>query len=101
MKVVYICSPYRSETIHGVVSNIRKAEEIALKYWKLGYAVICPHKNTALMDGTIPDDIFRAGGLELLRRSDIIIVCDESTDGCRAEIELAVEIGIEIIYEDV
>jgi len=99
MKVAYVCSPYRSETIHGVVENIRKAEKVALKYWKLGYAVICPHKNTALLDGAMPDDRFLAGGLELLRRSDVVII-NGWTAGCRAEIELAVELGMEIIYED-
>jgi len=66
MKVAYISGPYRAATVHGVVENIRRAERVALKYWQLGYAVICPHTNTALFDGAAPDDVWLAGDLELL-----------------------------------
>ena len=49
MKLAYIIGPYRADTIYQIKKNIEKAEETALKYWKKGYAVICPHLNTAFL----------------------------------------------------
>ena len=58
MKVAFISGPYRGKTESDVVANIRHAEKYALKYWQLGYAVICPHKNTALFGGLAPDEVW-------------------------------------------
>ena len=101
MKVAYICGPYRSDTVSGIVSNIRKAEYYAKKYWKLGYAVICPHLNTALFDGVCRDDVWLQGDKELVRRSDVIVMIPgwnsstSSIDKCA----LAGELNKEVIYE--
>ena len=102
MKIAYIVGPYRSkEGINGIVNNIRRAEKVALKYWKLGYCVICPHKNTALMDGVDTDEMFLEGGEELVRRSDVIVAMNgwDLSLGSIEEIELAKQLGKEIIYE--
>lgn len=103
MRVAYIAGPYRSkEGVWGIVNNIRAAETIALKYWRLGYAVICPHKNTALFDNAAPDDIWLAGDIEILKRCDVVVAMTtwEASSGARAEIELAKQLGIEIIYDN-
>jgi hypothetical protein len=71
-KVVYIAGPYRADTIRETVENIRLAEKTAIEYWELGYTVICPHMNTALFDGILPDEAWLEGALELLKRSDIL-----------------------------
>lgn len=100
MKLAYIVGPYRSKKgIKGIVDNIRKAEKVALKYWKLGYCVVCPHKNTALMPG--PDAMFLAGGIELVKRADVIVAVKgwEESEGSMDEINLAKRLGKEIIYE--
>ena len=50
--VAYISGPYRStEGINGIQENITRARNVATKYWRKGYAVICPHMNSAMMDG--------------------------------------------------
>ena len=100
-KVAYIAGPYRSSTIRGTVENIRKAEAVALKYWRLGYAVICPHKNTALFDGALPDSVWLEGAITLMERCDIVVVCRfyEPSTGTIAEIDRANELGMETIYE--
>ena len=74
MKTAFVSGPYRAETIHGIVKNIRNAESVAIELWKMGFAVICPHKNTALFDGICPDSVWLEGALELLRRSDIVVL---------------------------
>ena len=101
MKIAYIAGPYRNKTIHGIVENIRRAEKYAIKYWKLGYAVICPHKNTALFDGLLPDNTWIDGDCELLRRSDVIVFTGNwwESEGCLREYNLARNLDKEIIYE--
>ena len=101
MKVAYIAGPYRSDTISGVVENIRKAEKVAIKYWKKGYAVICPHKNTALLDGVCDDNVWLKGDIEILKRCDVIVMMEgwETSSGALAELVFAKTNGIEYIYD--
>jgi len=82
---------------------IRQAEDAALWYWAHGWAVICPHKNTAHFGGAfgIPDTVWLDGDLELVRRCDAIYMLSnwKESSGAKAELELARELGLEIIYE--
>ena len=102
MKVAYIAGPYRGKTESDVVANIRHAEKYAIKYWRLGYAVICPHLNTQLFGGLAPDEVWLKGDLELLRRCDAIVMIPgwEESFGARAEEGVAQTLGLEIIYEN-
>ena len=102
MRVAYIAGPFRSKTHWGIVQNVRAAEAVALKYWRLGYAVICPHTNTANFDGAAEDTIWLEGDKELLRRSDVVVMMNtwEKSSGARAEHALAQELNLDIIYDD-
>lgn len=73
MKLIYIAGPYRAKSEWLVAQNIRRAEALALEVWKLGAAAICPHKNSALMGGAVPDEFFLAGDLEILKRCDAVV----------------------------
>jgi len=101
MKVVYISGAYRSDSVNGIYENIQKAREVAIKYWKLGYAVICPHMNTAFMDGACNDHIWLEGDIEILKRCDVIIMIGKWTmsRGAREELNIALSLGMEVIYE--
>ena len=101
MKIAYISGAYRSKDgINGVYENIQRARTEALKWWRDGYAVICPHMNTAFMDGAAHDSVWLAGDLEMLRRCDIIVMLPgwEDSEGASAELDVAVECGLEIHY---
>lgn len=74
MKLAYVAGPYRAKTVSGIVQNIREAEAIAIELWKMGFAVLCPHTNTALMDGAMPDETFLEGTLEMMRRCDFVVL---------------------------
>ena len=75
MKLVYVAGPYRSKHGRiGVVLNILRARRIARELWRLGLAVLCPHTNTALLDGAVSDDAFLAGDIEMLARCDGIVM---------------------------
>ena len=101
MKVAYIAGPYRAPTEWGVTQNILKAQAAALKYWRKGFAVFCPHKNTAYFGGAVDDSVWLAGGLEILSRCDTIILIDgwESSEGAKTEKDLAWELGLEVIFD--
>lgn len=101
MKVAYIAGPYRSTTIGGILANIEAARAVALKYWKLGYAVICPHLNTALFDGACPDSTWLEGDIEIMARCDVVVMMKNwrASSGARAEHERACDFKKEIIYE--
>jgi nucleoside 2-deoxyribosyltransferase len=73
MRVAYVAGPYRADTPAGIVANIRAAEAVAVELWQAGFAVVCPHKNTALFDGLAPDAVWLDGYLELLRRCDFVV----------------------------
>jgi hypothetical protein len=101
MKVVYVAGPYRAASEWEVVQNIRKAEAVALELWRMGVAVICPHKNTALFGGAADDSVWLDGDLELLRRSDAVVCVHgwAHSRGSRNEVSLAHSLNIPV-FED-
>ena len=103
MKLAYTAGPYRAKTLHGVMENIRAAELTAIDLWRIGFAVICPHKNTALLDGTLGEDdshIWIEGDLVMLERCDCIVMIPgwERSEGAKAEKKFAESKGIPIFY---
>lgn len=102
MKIYYIAGPYRAPTVRQIVLNIRAAEQVALSYWRRGdCAVICPHLNSALLDGAVPDHVWLDGDMEIIRRCDAVVMMRtwQSSTGAKAEHALALELGKEVIYE--
>ena len=97
MKVAYVAGPYRAKTINGIWCNIERAKLLAADLWKMGYAVICPHANTAFMDGATTsnqaDDshVWLKGDLEILKRCDCIVMIPgwEQSEGATAEMQYA------------
>jgi len=102
MKVVFISGRYSSKRLIGKIRNILRARRWAKCYWELGYAVICPHMNSALMEmrGGAPDEVFLRGDREMLRKCDEIIMIPgwEKSLGAAAERALAKELGIPVMY---
>ena len=101
MRTAFISGPYRAETPFKISENIHRASVVALKYWRLGYAVICPHRNTALFDGEAPDSVWLEGDLELLSRCDVVVMMKGWTNsvGARKECAEAISQGKEVFYE--
>ena len=83
-----------------IVQNIRAAEAVSLELWQAGIANICPHLNSSLMDGAAPDEVWLAGGLEMLRRCDAVVVLPgwELSTGTAAEVTEAMLYGKPIYY---
>jgi hypothetical protein len=103
MKVVYIAGPYRSKWgLPGRVINIIRARRWAKLYWRCGYAAVCPHSNSALMDGVVPDILFLNGGLEILKKCDMVVMIPgwEKSEGAIKEREFALKVGVPVTYGD-
>lgn len=74
--LAYVIGPYRDKTVRSIVRNIREAESLGIEVMQHGIFPYIPHKNTALLDGTAPDEFFLEGNLEMIRRGmfDLAVV---------------------------
>lgn len=102
MQLLFISGKYRGKSIFEVYENIQIARRYAIKYWQKGYAVICPHTNSALFDGSCDDDVWLKGDLYILKRCDVIVMLPgwKESQGAVEEHKLAQQIGLQIIYEE-
>lgn len=100
--IMFISGPYRGDNEWEVTKNIRNAELVALKYWKKGYVVICPHKNSSYFGGELPDHRWLDGDLEILGRCDGIVMMQNWRESAGAEVEhgYAIEKQLKIIYDE-
>ncbi len=102
--VVYISGPYRANTINEIVQNIRVAEYYSGLMWKVGAVAICPHKNTALMDGLIPDEKWLDGDITIIERldpwKDFILMLPgwENSQGAQRERARAMKLDVAVLY---
>jgi hypothetical protein len=104
MKVLYVSGPYDDPRgIWYVTKNIEKARDVAAKLWQIeGVVPLCPHLNSPLMGGLIPRDTLIEGDLELVERSDGIIMIGEwgASRGAIKELSHARALGKRVFFED-
>ena len=111
MRVIYVAGKYLGECDWDTYNNIHHARLAAHKLWDKGWAVICPHANTAFFGGIgerdkdNPDSeymMWLKGDLEIISRCDAIYMLDNWRDSKGAQIELkeAIRLGKEILYEE-
>jgi len=74
MKIAYVSGLYRGASESDVAENIWHARQVAVQLWQMGYAVICPHCNTAFMGGVVPDSTFLQGDEQILARCDLVVM---------------------------
>ena len=94
-KLVYLAGPYRGKGRFRVVrfcrrfANIIRAWKAAKRLWAAGYAVICPHTNSAMMDSGVPSERFLAGDLLMLDNCDAMVVIGDwrNSEGTLGEID--------------
>lgn len=98
MKIAYVGGPYRADSIHATGCNIRAAEKVAVELWRMGWAVLCPHLNSAFLDGAVSDERFLAGGLAIMARCDALVLIEgwRNSKGATAEREYALALQIPV-----
>ena len=74
MKIAYIIGPLNASSVHNRIQNIRKAESISIALWSAGYAVVCPHLNSGLLQGACEEQSFIDGYIEILKRCDFAVL---------------------------
>ena len=101
MKLLFVAGPYRSSSEWETLQNIRQAESLALQLWKMGFSVICPHKNTEWFGGAAPDEVWLEGALEMVRRCDAVVCTPgwEQSEGARGETAVAKSLGIPVFFD--
>lgn len=100
-RVCYLSGPYSDASENVVWQNIFEARKVARELWKKGWAVICPHMNTAFMGGDdLGHDDFMEGDLELLERSDAVVMMPgwEGSKGAQIEWNRAADLHLPIFY---
>ena len=96
MSLGYVAGKYRGE----VEDNIERAMHVAAALWEAGHVAICPHGNTAHMDGAVADSRFLQGDLVILARCDFLITVEgwEDSVGAVGEVAYAERLGIPIYH---
>ena len=105
MKIAYISGPYRAPTMAGVRSNINRAMDIAREVWTWPGVdfVLCPHGNSAFLDGENTDKKFIDGDLkfiyECMQPGNVMVMVPgwRHSYGASGEYLAAVECGIKIL----
>ncbi len=101
MRRVYLAGPFRASTPWEIAQNVNRAAALALDAWRAGFAVFCPHLNTAQFQGSAPDSTWLQGDLAWLEVSDALLLTPDwsRSQGARAEVEFARARGIPIFYD--
>jgi len=97
--VVYLAGKYSGD----IDANIAAARNVAIDLWERGYAVICPHLNTAHfeVDCKCRYEEYLARDCEILKRCDAIVMLPgwKESRGANSERRLAQQLGL-LIYDD-
>ena len=99
--ILYIAGPYRDPRGPWFIErNIEAARKTSVELAQLGLGFICPHANSAMMDGAAPDSFWLEMDLELLRRSDGVLLLPgwENSSGASAEAKLARKQGLPVYF---
>ena len=90
-KILYIAGPYRAATINKTYHNIHEARRRMEWAWVNGYIPICPHMNSAFIDGIVEDEVIFSGYCRLVAGCDVIMMIDgwEESNGSIEELIVA------------
>lgn len=93
--VAYTAGAYTPKGNITIDDNIQTARNYAVRLWEMGFAVICPHLNTAHMerDCLVGYEDYMLGDFELVRRSDVIFMIPrwEDSSGGKRERDVAIK----------
>ncbi len=99
--IVFLIGPFRAENHYEQMGNIREAKEAAVQVWSLSASCICPHLNSGVLFGVLPEEVFLKGYKEILLKCDAAFVFSprwESSEGSREEVRLCEEEGLLVFW---
>lgn len=93
MKSVYIAGPITAETKEQEQANIKAAEQVAKKYYEMGYAVYCPH--TQVIEGAdVSYEQWMANDIYWIEKCDVVAFMPDWQRSRGASIEHMVARGL-------
>lgn len=102
MKLIYICSPFRSDNKAEQYANVRAAQKYCRDAYKQNCIPVAPHLYLPqFLDDDTPAerDLALRIGLRLIDYcSEVWVLGDRISDGMRGEIDYASSTGKKIIY---
>ena len=101
MLKVYLVGPLIGDgSEHSIRVNREQARSAAEELWKLGFAVFCPHLNTAGMVGLMKEEQFIKGDLCWLSDADLVVTLPlhSKSKGSAEELAFAKKYDIPIIH---
>jgi hypothetical protein len=94
--LIYLAGKYSGD----IAENIQRAREVAIELWQKGYAVICPHLNTANFeeDCKCAYDDYIKGDLQIVSRVDAVVLLPgwQDSNGAKLEAVHAKQHGIPV-----
>jgi hypothetical protein len=98
MTVIYIAGPFRGATPWDVEQHVRHAEALAFEVAQLGAMPLCPHTNTRFFHGTMTEQFWLDGTVELMSRCDGVVLTDDwhRSLGARDEVARAHQLGLPV-----
>ena len=105
IKLVYVAGKYTAKNKFDRNQNINEARIVGLNLWKLGYATIIPHCNTAKFedyDPLISWEVYMSGYLEMVSRCDAVVLVNnyKNSRGALMEKKFAEDNNIPV-YESI
>lgn len=103
LPTVYVAGPYRASSETALRRNIDRAREAAELVWVSGGKALCPHLNTALMGGVVPDEVFLQADLEWLEQCDAVYAMHgwRGSAGAFGEVARAKALGLPVLEDEV
>lgn len=101
MKLVFVAGPYRGANAWEVTQNCNQAEALGYKVAQLGAMPVIPHMNTRNFDGTLTDEFWLDGTMELMLRCDALIATEDwpKSRGAQHEVQTAVGLDKPVFYD--
>jgi len=100
MLTIYVAGPFRGPHHWAVAQNVERARAHAYKLAQAGAVPLCPHSMFEKFDGTLDDQFWLDGTLELLKRCDAIAMIPgwEASNGSCGELKWAEENKLPAFY---
>lgn len=74
-KVAYVSGPIRSKWGRiGRWLNLLRGRRAAIRLWQAGFAVICPHLNSATLRHHVDEETLVDGDCEIVKKCDFVVM---------------------------
>lgn len=101
--IIYVAGAYRGPHAYAIELNVRLAEDAGLRLAEIGAVPLIPHTMYRFFQGALPDTFWLPATLDLLRRSDAVLLLRNFREsiGALAERTEAERCSLPIFQQDI